>query len=183
MPEELTQEQIREFVLAAHGNFAKVQELLEKDGRYLNARFHDFDENGLEAASHVGNRAIAEYLLGKGAPLTICAAAMLGRLADVQAFLEADPTLANSAGSHGISLLYHAAQCGDTAVTDLLIAHGNTQDPSHPLHGAVAHNRPEMVRWLLARGADREGKNWQEKTPLQVAQEGQFSEIIALLES
>ena len=181
MTDELTQAQIREFVLAGHGDLGKVKALLAAEPRLLNARYQEFDETALEAAAHVGNRTIAEYLLAQGAPLTICAAAMLGQRVAVQGFLSADSHLAHSSGAHGISLLYHAAQSGDTAITDLLEAYGNTQDPSQPLHGAVNYGRTAMVRWLLARGANIAVLNFQGQTPLQVAEALGHEEIAALL--
>ena len=41
----------------------------------------------LQAAAHMGNREIAGFLLHEGAPLDICAAAMLGKRNNVEAFL------------------------------------------------------------------------------------------------
>src|SRR5689334_13089471 len=120
----LTDEQITEFVIAAHGNFDKVQELLGQNPALLNERWARFDESALDAAGHTGRRAIAEYLLAAGAPPTIFAAAMLGQTEQVRAFLEADPSLARADGVHGISLLYHAAQSGKTELGDLLLAYG-----------------------------------------------------------
>src|SRR3712207_1734486 len=117
-----TQDELGPFVLAAHGNFDKVKELLAARPALLHGRYEKFDETAIEAASHMGRREIAEHLLDAGAPLTICAAAMLGRTEDVAAFLAADPALANSAGAHGIPVLFHAALSGKTEIADLLVA-------------------------------------------------------------
>ncbi len=38
----------------------------------------------IQAAAHTGQRAIAEYLLAKGARLEVCTAAMLGDVAEVE---------------------------------------------------------------------------------------------------
>ncbi len=181
MSEALTQEQIRAFILPAHGDLEQVKKLLAEDARLLDACYEAWDETALGAASHVGNREIAEYLLAQGAKLTICAAAMLGDRHQVELFLVSNPNLANAVGAHGISLLYHAAQSGNTAVTDLLAAYGNTQEAEFALQGAVAHGRADMVRWLLARGANGSGTNWQGKTALQVATERGDEEIVKLL--
>jgi uncharacterized protein len=179
--DELTQEQIGQFVGVSHGHFEKVKELLEAEPRLLDARFEEWNERPIEAAGHVGNRQIAEYLLSKGAPLNIFAAAMLGMTERVREYLAADPALASANGVHGISILFHAAMSGKTEITELLVEHGGGQDGSNALHGATAHGHTEMVRWLLARGADSNPRNWQEKTPLQVAQENGYEELAAVL--
>lgn len=182
MTQELTQDQIKEFVFAAHGDFEKVKSLLAQEPRLLKGRYLEFDESGLEAASHVGNRQIAEYLLSKGETLTICSAAMLGLADQVAEFLEADPSLANARGAHGISLMFHAALSGNTIVTDLLIAHGGGEGLDQSLHAAVRLGHLDMTRWLLERGADLDVKNFQGKTPLEVALEQDDAQIVELLQ-
>jgi ankyrin repeat protein len=147
----------------------------------LDARYEEWNERPIEAAGHMGNRPIAEYLLAKGAPLNIFAAAMLGMTEQVGDYLAADPNLASANGVHGISILFHAAMSGKVEIADLLVANGGGQDASNALHGAAAFGHTEMARWLLARGAEPNPRNWQEKTPLQVAQERGFEELAALL--
>ena len=56
----------------------------------------------------MGNREIAEFLIGQGARLDIFVAAMLGKLDIVRALLTAWPGLLQSKGPHGIPLLRHA---------------------------------------------------------------------------
>lgn len=181
MPAELTQEQIRAFVLPAHGDLARVKELLAEDPRLLDACYEEWSETALGAASHVGNREIAEFLLSKGAKLTIYTAAMLGKRHEVEVFLISNPSLVNSGGAHGISLLYHTAIGGNTDIANLLVAHGNTQNPDHPLQAAVANGRLDMVKWLLGRGANVNTTDWQGKSPLQVATERGDQTIVELL--
>ena len=84
-------EVVEEFVIAAHGDFPKVKEMLEKEPALLNEKWTPFDEDGLQASGHMGNREIAEFFLSKGAPLTMFAAAMLGRKGDVDAFSRRTP--------------------------------------------------------------------------------------------
>lgn len=175
------QEQVKEFVLAAHVDFTKVQMLLAAEPQLLNARYLELDESALEAASHMGHRPIAEYLLAQGAPLTICAAAMLGQIDDVAAFLDRDPILANVKGAHGIPLIYHAALSGNTELTELLLSFGGGEGLTNSLHAAVKQGHVEMTRWLLARGANLAVEDFKGRTPLQVATENGFAEIVALL--
>src|SRR5438477_3751958 len=93
---ELTPELIEEFVISAHGNYPKVRAMLEQEPRLLNEKWVKFDENALEASGHMGRADIANFLLDRGAPLTIFAAAMLGRMEDVAAFLDEDPARAKA---------------------------------------------------------------------------------------
>src|SRR4051794_32277203 len=79
---EPTTDQIREFVIAGHGNLEKVKQMLAIHPELLNIAnvWRPGDtETALQGAAHVGNREIAEYLLSLGAPMDICCAAMLGR--------------------------------------------------------------------------------------------------------
>ena len=178
---ELDPELIQTFVGNAHGNFAKVQELLEQEPRLLIAKWERFDENALEASGHVGRADIANYLLEKGAPLTIFAASMLGRTEDVAAFLRDNPALATADGVHGISILYHTALSGKVELVELLVEYGGATNPSTAIHAAVGHAHKEMTHWLLARGADPNAPNYEGKTPLDIALERDHAHIAEAL--
>ena len=108
----------REMVGVSHGNVARVKELLKLHPTLSNANwdwgFGDW-ESALGAASHVGNREIAELLLASGARPTIFSATMLGQLAVVKAFVEASPGIQGTAGPHSITLLAHARNGGEKA--------------------------------------------------------------------
>jgi ankyrin repeat protein len=177
----LTQEQIRNFVLPAHGNLEVVKQLLAEEPRLLNEKYEEFDETALEAASHVGNRPIAEFLLEQGAPMNIYTAAMFGLKDEVATFLNKNPELVNGNGVHGISLLYHAALSGNVELVQMLAEQGNTQNPDQPLLGAASYGRLEMAKWLLEQGADRSTTNFQNKTALEIAEMREDEEMIALL--
>ena len=109
---------VQEFVAKAHGDFARVKELLTQEPGLINATWDwgggDF-ETALGAASHMGHREIANYLLENGARLDLFAAAMLGKLDIVKAALAAYPSAVNIPGPHGISLIAHAQAGGDNA--------------------------------------------------------------------
>jgi len=70
-------------------------------------RFGDF-ESAIGAASHVGRRDIALYLISKGARPTLFTFAMLGYFNVVKSTIEAIPGIEEITGPHGISLLDHA---------------------------------------------------------------------------
>ncbi len=105
----------REMVGVAHNNLARVKELLALHPTLALAAwdwgFGDW-EDALGAASHVGNRPIAEALLASGARPTIYSAAMLGQLDVVKAFIAASPGIEATPGPHGIPLLRHALAGG-----------------------------------------------------------------------
>lgn len=179
--ETLTQEQIRDFVLPAHGNFDVVKQMLAEEPRLLNEKYEKYDETALEAASHVGNRPIAEFLLAQGAPMNIYTAAMFGLTEEVTHFLDKSLELVNGKGVHGISLLYHAALSGNVSLVEMLVARGNTQSPDQPLLAAAGYGRIEMTQWLLERGADKSATNFQNKTALDIAEAREDKALITIL--
>jgi hypothetical protein len=109
---------VNEFVLKAHSDFQAVKELLEREPALLTAAWDwgggDW-ETALGAASHMGRRDIALFLIDHGAPLDIFAAAMLGETGVVRAMLERFPGLVDARGPHGIPLRVHAEQGGEEA--------------------------------------------------------------------
>jgi len=111
-------ELVREMVTVAHFDLKHVKELAEAQPSLVKAAwdwgFGDW-ETPLGAASHMGNRAIAEYLLEKGAMPTLFSAAMLGQLDAVKAAVSAGSGVQRVRGPHSIALLGHARMGGDAA--------------------------------------------------------------------
>ena len=109
---------VQEFVGNAHGDLNRVKELLTQEPALVNATWEwgggDF-ETALGAASHMGRKDIAEFLLEHGARLDIFAAAMLGKLDVVKAALTAYPDAIKILGPHGIPLIAHAQAGGNDA--------------------------------------------------------------------
>lgn len=109
---------VQEFVGVAHTDIERTKELLTQEPGLVNATWDwgggDF-ETALGAASHMGRRDIALFLLEHGARLDIFAAAMLGRLEVVKAALEAYPDVIHTPGPHGIPLIKHAGMGGEDA--------------------------------------------------------------------
>ncbi len=110
---------MKDAVGASHGNFARIRELVEKQPAMARASidwgFGDW-ETCIDAAAHVGNKPIADFLLTHGARPTIFSAAMMGQLDAVKAFVAARPGIQKTLGPHGITLMSHAkaggAGCG-----------------------------------------------------------------------
>lgn len=181
----LTPDMIKDFVIASHFNLQKVQDDLAQypDLLYAQHQWGEDDfEDGLGAASHVGNRDIAQFFIAQGVEPTICTLAMLGDRAGVSAFLSIDPQTANARGAHGITVMFHAALSGDTEIASMLKVAGCVEGYNHALHGALMFGHVDMVRWLLDNGVtDVNTKNFQDKTPLAVAIEKSYADIEALL--
>lgn len=109
---------VREVVGASHRDLKRVQELIERQPALVRASidwgFGDW-ESCIDAASHVGNKPIADFLLTNGARPTIFSAAMMGQLDVVKAFIAARPGIQRTLGPHGLTLMWHARQGGADA--------------------------------------------------------------------
>ena len=112
---QLDKEIVATFVGAGHGKFEVLKNLLEEHPTLLNAahdwKYGDF-ETALGAASHVGHKEIAQFLIDKGAQANIFTAALFGNLDIVKSMIEAFPATLNAKGPHGFTLLHHANKGG-----------------------------------------------------------------------
>jgi hypothetical protein len=103
-------ELVREMVTVSHFDLKRVQELLKARPSLARASwdwgwgFGDW-ESALGAASHMGNKPIAEYLISRGGRPSLFSAAMLGQLEVVKAMIIANPGAQRIRGPHGIGLL------------------------------------------------------------------------------
>ena len=132
-------ELVREVVTVSHFDLKRVKELVDAQPSLARATqdwgFGDW-EDALGAASHTGNRAIAEYLISKGARPTLFSATMLGQLDVVKAHVASLPGVERIRGPHGITMLAHAKAGGTQAssVFDYLQSLGDAgKDPEVPL--------------------------------------------------
>jgi len=125
---------VKEVVGVSHGNLARVREIVEKQPAYARASmdwgFGDW-ETCIDAAAHVGNKPIADFLLHHGARPTIFSAAMLGQVDTVKAFVAARPGIQKTYGPHGITLMSHARAGGPDAapVVEYLKSIGDADIP------------------------------------------------------
>jgi len=184
-PKPLSHEQIRDFVIAGHGNLDKVKAMLAEDPRLLDA-VHPWGVNDHEtaimAATQTGNRPIAEFLLEQGATLTITTAAMLGRKQVVADILAKDPGRITAQGAHGIPLLAHAALSGDVGLVQMLVERGAKEGLAFALHNAISFGYEDLMRWLLENTQpDLNWRNYEGKTALAVATEKGTAALVELL--
>ena len=181
----LSNDIIREFVIAGHGNLEKVRKMLEENPELLNAPYawsETDHETAIQGAAQVGSATIATYLLERGAPLEICTAAMLGRRDEVEKRISDRSDSINSKGAHGIPLLPHSAWSGDLELVRFLFRNGAKTGSSFALHNAVTRGYYHLVVWLVENASpDLNSNNFQGKSPLSVAIERKHEPIAQLL--
>lgn len=182
--QEPTPETVKEFVIAAHGDFPKTQQLLAQYPALIKANA-PWQETGIQAAAHTAQREIAHLLLDHGATLDICTAALLGMQAQVASLIEADPSLKDAKGAHGLPLLFYPAIGGEKAIAEFLLSNGADINAgaggNTALHGAILFHQTEMAAWLLDHGASVDVLDFNGKTPLALALEKGFDDLADLL--
>jgi ankyrin repeat protein len=160
---------INEYVAVAHGNLARMRELLALYPTVLHANA-SWDEMAVEAGAHVGFKDGVRLVLDQGAPCALPTAAMLGMTAHVRKLLAEDPRRIWDCGAHNMPPMWFPAIGGGKAdhleIARLLLdagadvnAHKRGQTA---LHWAARGGQGEMVDLLLGRGAD---PNARAKTP------------------
>ncbi|KPK86341.1 MAG: hypothetical protein AMJ81_01475 [Phycisphaerae bacterium SM23_33] len=127
-----------------------------------------------------------ELLLAKGAKLDIFAAAALGKLDQIQAFLKADPDAAKATAMGRITPLHLAATAGHTDVAAALLDSGADVDAGRtewaaPLTLAAGYGRKEIVKLLLERKADVNAVDADRGTPIASAAYQGWTDIVELL--
>jgi ankyrin repeat protein len=188
----LTLDMVMEFVSKSHADLARVKDLVRQEPMLARATWDwgagDW-ETGLGAASHMGRRDIAEFLIERGARIDTFTVCMLGDLPAAKALLVAFPEMHKTPGPHGIPLLSHAivGKKPSFAVFQLLLDHGadvnaKTWRGGTPLMQAVSADEADMVRLLLDRGADVSVRNENGTTALDIARKKNAARIVAMLD-
>ena len=151
------------FESATAGDVDRVRELLSADASLANATAPDgFSPLGL--AAFFGRPEVAELLIAHGA----------------------DPSKPSENEMKVTPLHSAVAGGGNTAVAKMLIGAGAAVNVAQrhgwtPLHGAADSGDVEIVRLLLARGADPHAKHDGGATALDLAREKDHTEAAALL--
>jgi ankyrin repeat protein len=176
-----TQEEGNQFIIECHSDLETVKRKLAEKPELASAFNADMYESALGAAGHMGRSDIAETLLAAGAQMELATAAMMGNRAVVKEALGRDTKLAKSGGAHNIPVAFHAAMSGDTEIMQMLWNAGAEDEVRNALIGAVMKNRVDLVTWMLERGASKDVKTWDGKSPAELAEQLGFTELSKLL--
>jgi hypothetical protein len=184
---------VKQFVSKSHADLTTVRDLAGKEPMLARAAWDwgagDW-ETGLGAASHMGRRDIAQFLIDRGARIDVFAVFMLGELQPAKTLLAAFPNIHKTPGPHGIPLLSHAVAGKKPAFAafQLLIEAGADVNAAAwrgmtPLMQAVAADEPDTVRILLDRGANPSAKTEAGLTAIDIARKKNSTQIIAMIEN
>lgn len=189
---------VNRYVSVSHGDLAAVREMLEREPRLL-LTDAVWGELAVEAGAHVGYRELVQFQLDRGAPCSLCTAAMMGRTAFVKRLLAEDPQRIWDHGAHNFPPLWFAAIGGarpdqkpenptDPLEVAKLLLDAGADVNAHKrgrtaLHLAARSGQMEMIELLLARGADVNARTRGKEieTPLAMALQGNQEAAAALL--
>lgn len=185
-------------IAAEVGHLQIVRMLLLASKIQPNAR-NRYQETPLHRAAARGHRSVVEVLLanagvdaslkGNGGYTALHYAAQIGSHQVVQAFVNNTTMTVNLQTHRDRTALYYAAWFGHSRVVqellkyvgislDLVDTSGNT-----PLHMAARYNRIDIARMLLTGGADKGITNKAGKTARELAQEKNYTDMVALIDS
>jgi uncharacterized protein len=176
----------RLFEAIQKGNADEVRKLFEKDPGLLAAK-----RSGVSAvlvAAYHRHPEIAQIFAEHGAMLDVFEASALGDVERLRELLAEDSSRANAFAPDGFTPLGLASFFGHPDAVWLLLAHGarvdvasrNAQHVS-PLHSAVAGGNVEIVRELVAVGADTRARQELGFSPLHGAAAAGSEEMVRLL--
>ena len=190
--EKLDGQLVGRIVGKSHGDFETVKRLVKQEPRLVNAT-HDWGggdfETPLNAASHVGRRRIAEFLLENDARIDVFAIVMLGMTNVLKELLVTCPKLHAVPGAHRIPMLSHAVFGREPAqeIFNLLMDAGADVNAASnmnmtPLMAAASVGHAGQVEMLLTHGADPHAKDFKQRTALDMATKRDHRLIVQLLE-
>jgi len=165
---------------ARHGNVPTLAQLL-KHGGDASVKSRD-GYTLLQTAAQSIHPDPVEYLLKRGARLDPFTACVTGKTAAMKEFLDKDHHLVNARDCSGWTLLHwlarrHWGRNDPVAMARVLLPYkpdvdARSKDGETPLHLAAYWGKVELVRWLVANGADVNAPDGQGRTPLARAQRG-----------
>eukprot|EP00747_Dinoflagellata_sp_TGD_P164463 gnl/TRDRNA2_/TRDRNA2_184440_c0_seq1.p1 gnl/TRDRNA2_/TRDRNA2_184440_c0~~gnl/TRDRNA2_/TRDRNA2_184440_c0_seq1.p1 ORF type:complete len:253 (+),score=62.40 gnl/TRDRNA2_/TRDRNA2_184440_c0_seq1:136-894(+) len=178
------------------GDLAAIQAINEADlPKALRARDDD-SRTALHWACSGGHKEVAEFLLSKGAEVTVeddegwtplhsCASRGDGILLDLLLEKKADPDAATSSKT---TALHFAASKGHADVVTMLLAAGAKKNPRDryggtPLMRAAGQGRTEVLKTLLAASVDVAAKDKAGDNAFHIVINGQHMEACEILMS
>lgn len=176
----------RLFDAVQRGAANEVSELLREDASLLEAEREGV--SALRVAVYHGHLAVARIFVERGARLDVFDASAIGETARLSQLLAEDRSRANAFAADGFTPLGLASFFAHPAAVRVLLANGaEVNVPSRnaqrvaPIHSAVAGGNVEIVRELLAHGADANARQAGGFTPLHGAAVEGSEEMIRLL--
>ena len=170
------------------GDLAAVRALLDQDSALLNTP-NAQSQSPVLFSIYNRQKEIRDLLLSRGARLELHEAAAAGDLARVKELVEKDVSLAKTFSPDGFPVLALAAVFGNLEVAKYLHEKGGDVNAVatngsgyNALTGAVASGHTEIVKWLLANGAEPNYRYASGYTPfLTAAANGHLDILKALL--
>jgi uncharacterized protein len=154
----IPQDFINRFVTVCHFDPLRTRKLHTLCPALLSTR-STWNELGIEGAAHVGTEPCADFLLERGAPLSICTATMMGMTARVNELLREDARRSAERGAHDFPLLLYTTFGKERAeIAEILLKAGS--DPNANMRGVTALHLAarkgyvQLAELLLAHGAD-----------------------------
>jgi len=149
---------VNEFVRVGHFDFEKIKQLHKETPALLHTRA-SWDELAVEAAAHVGQTPIAEWLAERGATVSTCTAVLLGLADRVKEAVAGDRLCLHERGAHDIALLSYTAWGNpQTAIAEHLLKAGADVHAKSfsqtTLHIAAIKGHVDLAALLLENGAD-----------------------------
>jgi uncharacterized protein len=166
----IPQDWINQFVTVAHFDFEKVKQLQKLCPMLIMTRA-TWDELAIEAASHMGLTATAQFLADLGAPVSTCTATLLGEQGLVKRLVAEDAGCLRERGAHDIALLaYTAVGNQHVEIAEFLLGAGVDIHARSlgltSLHFAANKGHVELAQLFLDRGADVNAIGRMRGTPL-----------------
>jgi len=123
---------------------------------------------------------------GASLPDDIITAACKDDVGKLRITLKKYPSLINSKGGGGRTLLHYASWAGSNEVVEFLISQGadivsRSENGETPLHFASLSVNVNVIKSLISRGADVNSKNSDGETPLHYAVRARKKEAVELL--
>jgi ankyrin repeat protein len=169
------------------GDGNSVKQMVEKNPAIVNAMDETNISPVLTAAYH-NEMGVANYLVANGAKMDIFSSSALGLTYIVKNLVQKYPKMVNAVAIDGYQPLGLASFFGRTETAQYLIMHGaEVNSPSvnetrvMPLHSAAAGRHLDVVRLLLANGADVNAEQQGGFTALHAAAQNGQVEMIQLL--
>lgn len=152
---DLPPDLVDRFVSASHERPGAAIQMLKRNGALAGAP-SSWGETALQAASHLGHRALLRALVTAGVGLDVFAASAMADRTAVIALLT--PENRGALGVHGLPLLHFGIVSRNPTVLALLIGKGVPVNPTNaslpPLHSAVVVGEAYAVEMLCLAGAD-----------------------------